>query len=104
LQRLEGGYAPQLIDDAHAARAQLAALRGELEALDAIVADLARRAGELGNRRWGPLLRSGNDKSRMARQLERYADIYTSRVANFAFYTPYAYLRPPGGFLPHDPR
>jgi HAD superfamily 5'-nucleotidase-like hydrolase len=104
LQRLEGGYAPQLIDDAHAARAQLAAIRSELEALDVSVAELARRAGELGNRRWGPLLRSGNDKSRMARQLERYADIYTSRVANFAFYTPYAYLRPPGGFLPHDPR
>jgi hypothetical protein len=104
LQRLEGDYAPQLISDAGVARAQLAALRSELEALDVSVADLARRASELGNHRWGPLLRSGSDKSRMARQLERYADIYTSRVANFAFYTPFAYLRPPGGFLPHDPR
>jgi hypothetical protein len=38
----------------------------------------------------------------MARQLERYADIYTSRVSNLGYYTPFAYLRPPPGSLPHD--
>jgi hypothetical protein len=47
-------------------------------------------------------LRAGNDKSRMARQLERYADIYTSRVANLGYYSPYAYLRPSFSPLPHD--
>jgi hypothetical protein len=39
----------------------------------------------------------------MARQLERYADIYTSRVSNLLYVTPFAYLRPPPGKLPHDP-
>jgi 5'-nucleotidase len=77
-------------------------LRESLTDLDARVADLAREAGELGNRRWGPLMRAGNDKSRMARQLERYADIYTSRVSNLLYCTPYAYLRPRPGSLPHD--
>lgn len=104
LQRKEHGYAPPLTAarDAGSARAELAALRGELETIDARVAELARAASELGNRRWGPLLRAGNDKSRMARQLERYADIYTSRVSNLGYYTPFAYLRPPPGTLPHD--
>lgn len=104
LQRLEGGYAPALSEDSGATRAQMSALRTELTTLDSHVAELARKASALGNRRWGLLLRAGNDKSRMARQLERYADIYTSRVSNLAYYTPYAYLRPPGGSLPHDPR
>jgi 5'-nucleotidase len=104
LQRIDAGYAPAEQPDAASARAQISALRAELEQLDGTVAELARRASELGNRRWGPLMRAGNDKSRMARQLERYADIYTSRVSNLAHYTPYAYLRPPTGYLPHDPR
>lgn len=104
LQRSEAGYAPALHANTSGARARMAELREQLEALDSHVAELARRASELGNRRWGPLLRAGSDKSRMARQLERYADIYTSRVSNLALYTPYAYLRPPAGTLPHDPR
>jgi hypothetical protein len=104
LQRKEHGYAPLpgAARDASAVRSELAALRAELEAIDVRVAELARAASELGNRRWGPLLRAGNDKSRMARQLERYADIYTSRVSNLGYYTPFAYLRPPPGSLPHD--
>jgi HAD superfamily 5'-nucleotidase-like hydrolase len=104
LQRLEAGYAPAMFTDPVSARARIRGIREQLEKLDASVAELARRASELGNRRWGPLLRAGSDKSRMARQVERYADIYTSRVSNLAFYTPYAYLRPPPGTLPHDPR
>ena len=43
--------------------------------------------------------------SREARveESERSADIYTSRVSNFLLATPFAYLRPPRGSLPHDP-
>ncbi|HEX6240839.1 MAG TPA: 5'-nucleotidase domain-containing protein, partial [Polyangiales bacterium] len=59
-------------------------------------------AAELGSRRWGPLMRAGNDKSRLAFQMERYADIYTSRVSNFLLSTPFVYLRSPRGSLPHD--
>jgi hypothetical protein len=48
-------------------------------------------------------LRAGNDKSHLARQMERHADVYTSRVSNFLFATPFAYFRSPRGSLPHDP-
>jgi hypothetical protein len=71
--------------------------------LDDRVAVSSRRASELVNARWGPPMRAGNDKSHLARQIERHADVYTSRVANFLYATPYAYLRSPRGSLPHDP-
>lgn len=46
------------------------------------------------NPRWGFLTRVGtNEKTHLMRQMEKYADIYTSRVSNFLSYTPYAYFR-----------
>jgi hypothetical protein len=45
---------------------------------------------------------AGNDKSHLARQLERYADVYMSRVSNLLYQTPFGYLRAPRGSLPHD--
>ena len=47
-------------------------------------------------------MRAGNDKSLFARQVEKYADVYTSRVSNLRFETPFAYLRAARGSLPHD--
>jgi len=35
--------------------------------------------------------------------VERYADVYTSRVSNFLHASPFVYLRSPRGSLPHDP-
>jgi len=67
-----------------------------------LVLGLARAASEQGNPVWGPLMRAGVDKSLFARQVEKYADVYTSRVSNFATATPYGYLRAARGSLPHD--
>mgnify|MGYP001146265773 CR=1 FL=1 len=69
----------------------------------ALDVELACAAGEVHNRRWGLLMRTGNDKSHLAHQVERHADIYTSRVSNFVFATPYAFFRSARGSLPHDP-
>jgi HAD superfamily 5'-nucleotidase-like hydrolase len=102
LQRLQNRYGPPPAAPAQALREKLAALRGELVSLDDRLAPLAKCAGELLNRNWGLLMRAGNDKSHLARQVERYADIYTSRVSNFLFETPFVYLRAPRGSLPHD--
>ena len=81
---------------------RLRALRAEADALELKITPLSRRASELGHPTWGPLLRAGNDKSRLARQIERHADVYTSRVANFLYLTPFGYLRAARGSLPHD--
>jgi 5'-nucleotidase len=103
LQRLHAGYGPAPEADGPTLDAQVQDLRGQLLALDAEIAPLAQAGTELTNPRWGLLTRAGNDKSHLTRQIERYADIYTSRVSNFLQATPYAYFRSPRGRLPHDP-
>jgi hypothetical protein len=102
-QRHRAGYGPQdaPVDAGHVRQN---ALREQLEKLDAQIAPMARALSSLLNPTWGLLTRAGNDKSHLARQLERYADIYTSRVSNFLAATPFVYLRSPRGSLPHDPR
>jgi len=81
---------------------EIAGAAKAIEAVDSRIAPLARAATQQGNPTWGPLMRAGVDKSLFARQVEKYADVYTSRVSNFVFETPYAYLRAARGSLPHD--
>ena len=75
-----------------------------IEELDNRIGPLAAAGRALSNERWGLLMRSGLDKSMFARQVERHADVYTSRVANFGAATPYAMLRTIRSPLPHDIR
>jgi hypothetical protein len=103
LQRLHTGYGPAVTEPAASLEARVQQLRTQLLALDAEIAPLAKAGTELTNPRWGLLTRAGNDKSHLTRQIERYADIYTSRVSNFMQATPFAYFRSPRGSLPHDP-
>jgi len=103
VQRRNHGYGEQPTASAKELEAEMARLRAAIEALDRRIVPLARKASELENPRWGALLRSGNDKSHLARQVERSADIYTSRVSNFLYATPFAYLRSRRGSMPHDP-
>jgi 5'-nucleotidase len=102
LQRAELAYGPPPAEPVAAIREHLGALRQESLDLDERLGPLAREASEVGNERWGPITRAGADKSRVARAIERYADIYTSRVANLLHVTPFAYLRAPATTLPHD--
>ncbi|MFA5624243.1 MAG: HAD-IG family 5'-nucleotidase [Bradymonadales bacterium] len=80
----------------------LNAMRGESEDLEAELAPLASQASLLTHELWGPILRAGNDKSLMARQMEQHSDVYSSRVSNFLHCTPFAYLRSQRGMLPHE--
>jgi 5'-nucleotidase len=104
LQRVEHGTPPPPEVPASPAllHERLRVLRAATEALDLRIGPLARRSGQIGNEIWGPLLRAGNDKSRLARQIERHADVYTSRVSNLQHLTPFGYLRAARGSLPHD--
>ena len=101
-QRRRQGHGPKpscSVDEAHR---RLRRLRGKIEDLDQKIGPLAAASARVGNDWWGSLMRAGNDKSMLARQVERSADIYTSRVSNFLYRTPFAYLRSPRGALPHD--
>ncbi|MCA9669277.1 MAG: HAD-IG family 5'-nucleotidase [Myxococcales bacterium] len=100
--RRADAYGPRGDEPARELRARLEKLRARIAELDVTIAPLAIASGKLYNSRWGLLMRAGNDKSNLARQVERYADIYTSRVSNFTFVSPFVYLRAPRGSLPHD--
>jgi HAD superfamily 5'-nucleotidase-like hydrolase len=102
LQRAQHGYANAPSALKRDPQQRLRELRSELDEIDQRIAPLVKAASEIGNHRWGPLMRAGNDKSRLARQIERYADVYTSRVSNLLHLTPFGYLRAPRGSLPHD--
>jgi len=102
-QRARHGYAAPSAPLPADAEAQITRLQEALVALDDRIGPLARAANEIRNPWWGPLMRSGYDKSLFARQVERYADVYTSRVSNFLYETPYAFLRAARSTLPHDP-
>jgi FMN phosphatase YigB (HAD superfamily) len=103
LARQRNRYAPN--EPARSNRSldrELEEIRAKLVELDDLVAPLAIAAGRLNNERWGLLMRSGVDKSLFARQVERYADVYTSRVSNLLYATPHGYLRAFRSPLPHD--
>jgi 5'-nucleotidase len=103
LQRRRRGRSAEGEESTEALERHLGEMKRELTALDERIAPLARAAGELANANWGLLLRAGNDKSHLARQVERSADVYMSRVSNFLHHTPFAYFRARRGSLPHDP-
>lgn len=102
-QRARDGYGPQPDEPAETHEEAMQAIRQDLLALDAEIGPLAQQAAVLHNPHWGLLMRTGNDKSLLARHVETYADLYTARVSHFLRATPFAYLRSHRGSLPHDP-
>lgn len=54
------------------------------------------------NPHWGSCLREANEGSRFGEQVNDHADIYTSRVSNFLFYSPLRYFRAPRRLMPHE--
>jgi HAD superfamily 5'-nucleotidase-like hydrolase len=83
--------------------ASISRIEAELSQLDKLMAPLKDQASRLQNQGWGTLARAKQDKSLFFRQIERYADIYTSRVSNLLFPGPYATFRMGRLPLPHDP-
>ena len=74
-----------------------------MEKLDEEIALRLSEDGRHFNEKWGHLCRAGlHDKSALCRQMEKWADIYTSRVSNFQRYTPFMYFRSGAQSLSHD--
>lgn len=103
LLRQREDYGPRPDASEHELTTEIERLRARLEELDLSIAPLAREAAEVQSPIWGPLLRAGHEKSHLASQIERSADIYTSRISNFLMATPFSYLRSGRGSMPHDP-
>ena len=87
---------PGLADEAHAEeyRRDVVSLRAAVKQVDDRLEPLLARVGEAFNRHWGYLTRAGHDdKSHIARQIEKYADVYCAKVTNLDAYTPFHHFR-----------
>ncbi|NLI77256.1 MAG: HAD-IG family 5'-nucleotidase [Candidatus Riflebacteria bacterium] len=69
------------------------------EKLTALIGEEQRRYNPF----WGEVMRSGNEESRFATIVERYACIYMASIGNLSYYSPFKYFRPPRRYLAHDP-
>jgi len=54
------------------------------------------------NAYWGLVFKEGNENSRFGEQVQDYADLYTSRVSNFLYYSPMQVFRSPRATMPHE--
>lgn len=73
-----------------------------IEKVDKKIGKLIRAHTQHFNVFWGETMRAGVEPSRLAGQIEKYACIYMSKVADFKDYSPRTYFRPKKKMLPHE--
>ena len=80
----------------------LETLRRAFKAAITESADTERRFERGANAYWGLVFKEGNENSRFGEQVQDYADLYTSRVSNFLYYSPMQVFRSPRAAMPHE--
>lgn len=83
-------------------KASLDSLRDRARLMQEEVDALERTIDRGYNPHWGAVFREGNENSAFGEQVSDYADLYTSRVSNFAAYSPVRYFRAPRRQMPHE--
>lgn len=82
--------------------AEIAALEKESDAARDAHRDAVRALHAGFHPVWGQLMKAGNQNSRFAHQLERYACLYTSHCRNLVAYSPMKSYRGLSDAMPHD--
>ncbi|HPT46316.1 MAG TPA: HAD-IG family 5'-nucleotidase [Candidatus Rifleibacterium sp.] len=91
-------------DRSEASRRKYEDVKDRLIKLDDEIRDLIIASQKGFNQYWGEVMRAGNEISRFATLVERYACIYMSGIANLDYYSPFKYYRSQRRFLAHDPQ
>lgn len=81
---------------------QIDKLQKEINDYDAQISHLIKTQQALYNPNWGQLMRAGNEESYFAYQMERYACVYMSKVADLFHLSPRTYFRAPRRPLSHE--
>jgi len=94
MERAGGACAMEMsacnFDERERLQAAIEAFEDRLAESEKDISALQENEGNHVNRIWGYMSRAGfADKSHLMRQIEKYADIYTSRVCNLQPYTPF---------------
>lgn len=69
---------------------------------DAQISQIIKKQQSLYNPNWGQLMRSGNEESYFAYQMDRYACIYMSKIGDLFAQSPRTYFRAPRRPLSHE--
>jgi HAD superfamily 5'-nucleotidase-like hydrolase len=81
---------------------ELNSLFAEIDKVNAAISELLEQHKKFFNPYWGEMMRAGLEESRFADQVEKYACIYMTKVADLISYSPRTYFRPFRRTLPHE--
>ena len=76
--------------------------KAELVQLDLLIRHLIERRHDALHPIWGELMKVGLERSRFADQVAEYACIYTSRLSNLRFYSPFKRFTSTHDLMPHE--
>ena len=74
----------------------------EMDKINSLISELLDDYKKLFNPYWGEMMRAGQEESRFADQVEKYACIYMAKVSDFIDYTPKTYFRPRKRVMAHE--
>lgn len=77
-------------------------LQKQISEIDAQISGLIKKQQSLYNQRWGQLMRAGNEESYFAYQVDRYACVYMTKIADLFELSPRTYFRSPRKNLSHE--
>ncbi|MBN1648069.1 MAG: HAD-IG family 5'-nucleotidase [Spirochaetales bacterium] len=83
-------------------REQIDDLYNRLDEMNSEISELIEAHKKFYNPYWGEVLRAGNEESRFADQVERYACLYMTRVSDLYYFSPRTYFRPERRIMPHE--
>jgi hypothetical protein len=95
-------YADEHEHNKEIAKKDVMAKFDEIEKLDKQIAKQIKAYEQHFNPKWGEVMRAGAEPSAFAMQVERYACIYMSKVANFMNYSPRTYYRAKKRKIAHE--
>jgi HAD superfamily 5'-nucleotidase-like hydrolase len=74
----------------------------EIDRVDQQISEFLEDYRKFFNPYWGEMMRAGQEESRFADQVEKYACIYMTKVSDLLEYTPKTYFRPMKRILAHE--
>ena len=81
---------------------ELNTLFSDIDKVNTSISELLDQHKKFFNPYWGEMMRAGLEESRFADQVEKYACIYMTKVADLISYSPRTYFRPFRRVLPHE--
>lgn len=77
-------------------------LQKQISEIDGQISTLIKKQLSLYNENWGQLMRAGNEESFFAYQVDRYACVYMTKIADLLELSPRTYFRAPRRPLSHE--